>query len=128
MTSNTNMTCALKVDTRGKGWYETTSKILGKIRGVSYNLDAEKGMIYISGKVDPHKILGMIAKHGKEVDLCWMKTGDQYVTDNNDYGRALMSASAYPPYHRNRGFCPPPPPMAYYQQYHRYPPHLPYYY
>ncbi|XP_054817073.1 heavy metal-associated isoprenylated plant protein 32-like [Prosopis cineraria] len=88
--SSTNMTCGLKVDTRCKGWDRTMGKLLKKIKGVSYDLDAEEGMIYISGKVDPQKILSKITKHGKHAELCWMKTGDQ--------NHVFMDERAHVPY------------------------------
>lgn len=45
--------------------------------GASYNVDAEAGMAYISGKVDPRKLLRRLVKAGKEAEICWVRTGDQ---------------------------------------------------
>ncbi|XP_028794048.1 uncharacterized protein LOC114749674 [Neltuma alba] len=105
-------------------------KILKKIKGVSYDLDAEEGMIYISGKVDPQKILRKITKHGKHAELCWMKTGDERA--HVPYG-GIMPLPSLPygtplPYHGghhhayNRHFQPPPLPH-FMPQPLRFPPH-----
>lgn len=120
------MTCALKVDTNTKKWSETTTKILEKIKGVNYNFDTNEGMIYISGKANPRKILNRIAKHQKKVELCWVRTGEQYSYGNN--------MSAYPTTYPSGYY--PPPPGSYYQSYdpyfaphqtHGYPPFSNYY-
>ncbi|KAJ4829553.1 hypothetical protein Tsubulata_017163 [Turnera subulata] len=73
----THMSCALKVDTKTSGWFKTITKVLKKIAGLHYNIDAETGMAYISGRVDPNKILRKIAKAGKHAELCWVQTGKQ---------------------------------------------------
>lgn len=46
--------------------------------GVVYDIDAEEGMAYITGKVDPHKILKKLVKSGKHAQLCWVEIGNQY--------------------------------------------------
>lgn len=79
-------------------------------------MDTKDGMIYISGKVDPHKILRMITKHAKKVELCWMKTVEQQYGNGNNYGMDQhMPISGYTAsYHNNRGYYThPPPPMSY---------------
>lgn len=95
------------------------------ILGVSYDLDAEEGMICISGKVDPQKILKKIAKYGKHAELCWIRTGDQIMYGNNN--NVMMDDRAYAPY----GGIPMPPfphgrPLPYhvghYPNYHPYEP------
>ncbi|KAM1026512.1 hypothetical protein ACFX13_040139 [Malus domestica] len=77
MESRTYMTCGLKVDTKTGGWHKCLTKMLKKIQGASYNVDAEAGMAYISGKVDPRKLLRRLVKAGKEAEICWVRTGDQ---------------------------------------------------
>lgn len=39
------------------------------LSGVSYTIDAERGLAYLSGNVDPHKILEVIEKVAKRVKL-----------------------------------------------------------
>lgn len=68
-------------------------------------------MIYISGRVDPQKIMHLIAKHGNKVEVCEMKTGHQYVSG------PPMPRSAYPSHHHNGYYPPPMPPMPYTQYY-----------
>ncbi|WJX30550.1 hypothetical protein P8452_19075 [Trifolium repens] len=106
-----NMSCALKVDTNYKGWSNTVTKILRKIRGLSYSFDQKEGMIYIQGKVDSQKIMRMVGRHGNIMELCWMNSveGNNYAPNN--YGP--MHMSPYPQY--QRGYYPPPhSPMPYY--------------
>ncbi|XP_057451100.1 uncharacterized protein LOC130743008 [Lotus japonicus] len=114
-----NMTCAMKLDTSRKGWYETMSKILGQRQGISYDWDAKEGMLYISGKIDPQKIL-KIAKNDKKVEIHYMKTADPYASAVDHRG-----------YYAPRPQCPSTS-MAPYYSYHdyntSYPPQLPYYY
>ncbi|KAM3729340.1 hypothetical protein ACB098_12G004000 [Castanea mollissima] len=78
MASSTQMCCALKVDTSSSGWHNTMVKVLKKISGVVYDIDAEEGMAYITGKADPHKILKKLVKSGKHAQLCWVEIGNQY--------------------------------------------------
>ncbi|GAU17565.1 hypothetical protein TSUD_341090 [Trifolium subterraneum] len=78
-------------------------------------------MVYIQGKVDSQKIMRMVARHGKKMELCWMNSveGNNYTPNN--YGHMDMSMSPYQQY--QRGHYPPPPPstMPYYQ-YNNYDP------
>ncbi|MCH87189.1 hypothetical protein A2U01_0008055 [Trifolium medium] len=97
-------------------------------------------MVYIQGKVDSQKIMRMVARHGRKVELCWMNSveGNNYAPNN--YGPMDMPMLPYQQH--QRGYYPPhptPSPMPYYQydpmyvpqhgyapQY-GYPPQLPYY-
>ncbi|KAK2639921.1 hypothetical protein Ddye_027716 [Dipteronia dyeriana] len=54
-TTEAKMTCGLKVDTNDPEWYKSLSKILRKIKGASYTINAEDGMTYITGRADPNK-------------------------------------------------------------------------
>ncbi|KAL5746642.1 hypothetical protein ACOSP7_027788 [Xanthoceras sorbifolium] len=82
------MTCALKIDTQTAGWHKSLIKMLTNIDGVTYSIDAQQGIAYISGKVDPGKILKMLAKSGKHAELCWIDSGQNpnRVPFNNGYG------------------------------------------
>ena len=44
---------------------------------VSYSIDAQQGLAYISGKVEPHNILRMLGKAGKHVRLSHVHYGNQ---------------------------------------------------
>ncbi|CAK8544204.1 unnamed protein product [Lathyrus sativus] len=132
-------TCALKVDTNSKQWSEIISKILEKIKDLSYNFNAKKGVIYISGTMDSPKIMKMINKHENTVKLCWMECVKPYPPMHMPMPMPMYSAG-YIPY--QTGFYPLPhaTPMPYYQnqynhcdpmyghQQHGYHPQLPYYY
>ncbi|XP_015902604.4 uncharacterized protein LOC107435493 [Ziziphus jujuba] len=62
------------------------TKVLKKIGGATYSIDAEEGIAYVSGKVDPQKLLRRLVNAGKEAELCWVKTGgDQYTYGNGYY-------------------------------------------
>ncbi|KAK2378889.1 hydroxyproline-rich glycoprotein family protein [Trifolium repens] len=100
------MSCALKVDTNCKGWSDTITKILKKIKGLSYSFDQKEGMVYIQGKSDSQKIMRMIARHEKKVELCWMNSveGNNYAPNN--YGPMNMHMTSYSQY--QRGYYPPP--------------------
>ncbi|KAF3453358.1 hypothetical protein FNV43_RR03798 [Rhamnella rubrinervis] len=90
MTSNSYMvreyliTCGIRLDTQSSGWYKTMTKVMKDIQGATYSIDAEEGMAYVSGKVDPQKLLKRLVKAGKEAELCWVTTGpDQYTNYGN---------------------------------------------
>ncbi|KAI9161977.1 hypothetical protein LWI28_022553 [Acer negundo] len=91
------MSCALKIDTQ-TGWHKSLIKMLTNIDGVSYSIDAQQGIAYISGKVDPGKILTMLAKSGKHAELCWIDSGQNpnRVPFSNGYG--------HPNVHDNNGY------------------------
>ncbi|KAK2432670.1 hypothetical protein QL285_018037 [Trifolium repens] len=65
-------------------------------------------MVYIQGKVDSQKIMRMVARHRRKMELCWMNSveGNSYAPNN--YGPMDMPMSSYPQY--QRGYYPPPPP------------------
>ncbi|KAK1575659.1 hypothetical protein Q3G72_007345 [Acer saccharum] len=92
------MSCALKIDTQ-TGWHKSLIKMLTNIDGVSYSIDAQQGIAYISGKVDPGKILTMLAKSGKHAELCWIDSGQNpnRVPFSNGYGH-------HPNVHDNNGY------------------------
>ncbi|CAK7346051.1 unnamed protein product [Dovyalis caffra] len=75
--------CGLKVDTRDPKWHKTLTKVLKRIRGVSYTIDAEEGTALITGRVDPNKLLKKLSKGGKHTDICWIETGNMNM--NNAY-------------------------------------------
>ncbi|KAH0987334.1 hypothetical protein GBA52_014511 [Prunus armeniaca] len=72
MESRSYMTCGVKIDTNSDGWHKCLTKMLKKIQGASYNVDAEGGMAYVSGKVNPRKLIRRLVKAGKEAELCWI--------------------------------------------------------
>lgn len=43
-------------------------------------------MAYVSGKVDPQKLLKRLVKAGKEAELCWVRTGSDQYTDYGNVG------------------------------------------
>lgn len=67
--------------------------------GASYNVDAEAGMAYISGKVNPTKLLRRLVQAGKEAEICWVRTGDQ-CTNYDGYGEGnIVNANGYYDHH-----------------------------
>ncbi|KAF5727918.1 hypothetical protein HS088_TW21G00058 [Tripterygium wilfordii] len=135
------MTCGLKVDTQSPGWQKTITKVLTNIKGVSYTIDVEEGMAYVSGRVNPNTLLKKLAKAGKHADLCWVEAGNQfshgntsnyYYEDNrfsDPYHRVdghngrLAGYSYSHQYHQPYGYqqrAVPPPSMATYDPYNRY--------
>jgi hypothetical protein len=81
-------------------------KIFYYVVGLSYSFDQKEGMIYIQGKVDSQKIMRMVARHSKKMELCWMNSveGNSYAP--NTYGPMDMTMSHYSQY--QRGYYPPP--------------------
>ncbi|BBH02092.1 Leucine-rich repeat protein kinase family protein, partial [Prunus dulcis] len=77
-------TCGVKIDTNSDGWHKCLTKMLKKIQGASYNVDAEGGMAYVSGKVNPRKLIRRLVKAGKEAELCWVRTGDEFTYGNGN--------------------------------------------
>ncbi|KAB5568051.1 hypothetical protein DKX38_001844 [Salix brachista] len=79
------MSCGLKVETKDPEWHRTLTKVLKRIKGVSYAIDVEQGMAYIRGRVDPNKLLKKLSKGGKHADICWVETGNMNPYMNNGY-------------------------------------------
>lgn len=52
--------------------------ILNNHLGATYSIDAEEGMAYVSGIVDPQKLLMRLVSAGKEAELCWVRTGSDH--------------------------------------------------
>ncbi|KAJ6708640.1 METAL ION-BINDING PROTEIN [Salix koriyanagi] len=82
---NSNMSCGLKVETTDPEWHRTLTKVLKRIKGVSYAIDVEQGMAYVRGRVDPNKLLKKLSKGGKHADICWVETGNMNPYMNNGY-------------------------------------------
>ncbi|KAJ6392395.1 hypothetical protein OIU77_026205 [Salix suchowensis] len=80
-----NKSCGLKVETKDPEWHRTLTKVLKRIKGVSYAIDVEQGMAYIRGRVDPNKLLKKLSKGGKHADICWVETGNMNPYMNNGY-------------------------------------------
>ncbi|KAI9186133.1 hypothetical protein LWI28_014075 [Acer negundo] len=114
------MTCGLKVDTNDPEWYKSLSKILRKIKGASYTINAEDGMTYITGRADPSKLLRKL-KSSKYADICWVKTGNHTMYGANTGQGIMMEQPPPAPYNWHNHYPPPPPPhrhhtLPYYQQ------------
>ncbi|KAJ4725211.1 Metal ion binding protein [Melia azedarach] len=77
--TNAKMTCGLKVNTNDPGWYKSMTKVLKKIKGASYTIDVEEGMAYVTGRVNPTKLLRKL-KSGNYANLCWVSAGNQITT------------------------------------------------
>ncbi|KAB5568054.1 hypothetical protein DKX38_001847 [Salix brachista] len=75
----------LKVETKDPEWHRTLTKVLKRIKGVSYAIDVEQGMAYIRGRVDPNKLLKKLSKGGKHADICWVETGNMNPYMSNGY-------------------------------------------
>ncbi|XP_040989073.1 heavy metal-associated isoprenylated plant protein 32-like [Juglans microcarpa x Juglans regia] len=110
MESSSYMTCALKVDTQTPGWHKAMIKVLGSIQGVSYNIDGQQGLAYVSGNIDPAILLKMLAKTGKHAELFWVDSRRQHRNNQNplvqgdvshyhDYGNRNYARMGY--YHGN---------------------------
>lgn len=61
------------------------------VSGLSYSIDAERGIARVSGKIDPGQLLLMLKKAAKHAKLLWVDSGNHcgYYTDNqymNAYG------------------------------------------
>ncbi|KDO61548.1 hypothetical protein CISIN_1g038889mg, partial [Citrus sinensis] len=77
-------TCALRVDTQTSGWHKSLIKVLARIDGVTYSIDAQQGIAYISGKVEPGTLLKLLAKAGKHAELCWVDSGNHNAKNPNN--------------------------------------------
>ncbi|KAJ4851209.1 hypothetical protein Tsubulata_032758 [Turnera subulata] len=113
--SNRHMSCGMKVDTQTPGRYKNLTKLLKKINGVSYSIDAEAGMAYITGRVDSENLLKKLAKVKKHAELCWVETGNQnsmHLQGNNGYHHQYYPAP--PAYPVNNYYLQGPQPYPYY--------------
>ncbi|XVF03718.1 hypothetical protein REPUB_Repub05bG0017800 [Reevesia pubescens] len=61
------------------------TKVLKKIEGATYTIDAEQGMAVVSGRANPKSILKKLRNSGS--DVAWIKTGkpNTYGSSNRYY-------------------------------------------
>ncbi|KAK7337560.1 hypothetical protein VNO77_18141 [Canavalia gladiata] len=83
---NNERNCILKVDTRSSGWEKSLTKVIKRVKDVSYSIDAAHGVVRISGEINPNKLLNNIKKAGKHVELIHAECGDGYSCYNHGYG------------------------------------------
>ncbi|XP_061366236.1 heavy metal-associated isoprenylated plant protein 34-like [Gastrolobium bilobum] len=76
MEINRHMNCVLRVDTRSRGWENSITKLLKRVKDVSFTIDTESGIIRISGKIDPNKLLTDIKRAGKHAELIYAECGE----------------------------------------------------
>ncbi|XP_021823135.1 heavy metal-associated isoprenylated plant protein 32-like [Prunus avium] len=69
------MSCQLKLDTSTPGWHKTMTKVLSKIKGVSYTIDAQAGIAHVSGTIEPDTLLKLLSKSGKHAELLRIDSG-----------------------------------------------------
>ncbi|KAK1583204.1 hypothetical protein Q3G72_021805 [Acer saccharum] len=107
------------MDTNDPEWYKSLSKVLRKIKGASYTINAEEGMVYITGRAEPKKLLRKL-KSGKYADICWVKTGNHIMYGAN-IGQGMTMEQPPPAAYNWHNHYPPPPEhrhhmLPYYQQ------------
>ncbi|XVE50834.1 hypothetical protein DITRI_Ditri01bG0195600 [Diplodiscus trichospermus] len=74
MESRAEMSCELKVNINCETCRKKVMDVLQKLHGVySVVIDAEKGKVKVSGKVNPYKILKVLEKHGKHGEVSCVK-------------------------------------------------------
>ncbi|XP_010485334.1 PREDICTED: uncharacterized protein LOC104763689 [Camelina sativa] len=84
--SSTPMTCGFKVDTKSPAWYKSMTKILNKIKGGNFSLDADEGMAYVSGRGDPIELLKLVGSiKGKAAEMTFVKTGGYHHYDDHHH-------------------------------------------
>ncbi|XP_021287405.1 uncharacterized protein LOC110418910 [Herrania umbratica] len=66
-------TCGLRVNPQSPEWYKSLTKVLKKLKGATYTIDAEQGMALVSGRANSNSILKKLKKSG--MDVAWIKTG-----------------------------------------------------
>ncbi|XWS11291.1 hypothetical protein CRYUN_Cryun38cG0071500 [Craigia yunnanensis] len=77
------LTFGLRVNPQSPGWYESLTKVLKKIKGATYTIDAEQGMALVSGRANSKSILKKLRKSG--ADVAWIKTGKPNTYGSNGY-------------------------------------------
>ncbi|KAJ1412538.1 Heavy metal-associated domain superfamily [Sesbania bispinosa] len=92
------MNCILRVDTQSSRWEKAVTKVIKRVKDVSYSIDTTYGVIRISGQIDPNKLLTDIKKVGKHVELIHADCGG-----GGAYGYDYDGAYAYPYYVANQG-------------------------
>ncbi|KAM7263347.1 hypothetical protein ACFE04_001030 [Oxalis oulophora] len=88
MDSYDHMTCTLKLDTKYPGWHVALLKVLRTIDGIKkYSINAEKGIVEISGNIDPDKILRLLESAAQHVQLLKLESGSSH----GNYGEISSS-------------------------------------
>nr|BAB10913.1 unnamed protein product [Arabidopsis thaliana] len=101
---STQLTCGFKVNTNSSEWYKSITRILKKVKGGDFLLDADEGRAYISGLGDPHKLLKLMGSvKGKAAEMTFVKTGGHHHHHQHHYPHYWPSDNCYsrqhPPYY-----------------------------
>ncbi|OMP04317.1 hypothetical protein COLO4_09771 [Corchorus olitorius] len=76
------------VDTQTPGWEKTLGKVLEKIPGVTFSIDANHGLAHVSGYIDAVKTLKLLKKAGKHAQV--------YSIDSGTKNTAVEKRDPYP--------------------------------
>ncbi|KAJ4830896.1 hypothetical protein Tsubulata_011127 [Turnera subulata] len=111
-----HMTCELQVDTQSPGWHKTMTKVLKGINGLSFTIDASRGIARVSGQIEPTKLMALLAKAGKHADLLWVDAGNHYkntTTGSGNQQNVQDNSNRYNPMGYGYGYYPNNPYSAY---------------
>ncbi|XVF75179.1 hypothetical protein PTKIN_Ptkin13bG0166500 [Pterospermum kingtungense] len=121
-----NMNCILRLDTRLLGWRVMLIRVLESIHGITYNIDEEKGIVQISGRINPRQLMKTLAEVELHADLFQVDPGygEMNIPFRHGYDYGYHGVYGYTPYGRPEYYYGyhPPQQRSWHPIYENYPP------
>ncbi|WRX29581.1 hypothetical protein QQP08_022068 [Theobroma cacao] len=94
--------CILRVDTQLVGWHAMLVRVLSSIDGITYNIDEEKGVVQITGRINPTQLMRTLAEIGLHADLSWVDSGyrEMNIPSRHGYDYSYHGSYGCNPYGR----------------------------
>ncbi|KAH1121188.1 hypothetical protein J1N35_004348 [Gossypium stocksii] len=95
-----DMNCVLRVDTRFLGWRVMLVRVLDSIDGITYKIDGEKGIVQITGKINPRQLMKTLAEVGLHADFSRVRSqfGETNIPSRHCYDYRYYGGYGYNPY------------------------------
>ncbi|KAK9005163.1 hypothetical protein V6N11_042608 [Hibiscus sabdariffa] len=94
--------CILRVDTQLVGWRVMLVGVLDSIDGATYNIDGEKGLVQITGRINPGNLMKTLAEVGLHADLTRVSSeyGETNIPSRHGYDYLYHDGYEYNPYRK----------------------------
>ncbi|KAK5844820.1 hypothetical protein PVK06_000961 [Gossypium arboreum] len=95
-----DMNCVLRVDTRFLGWRVMLVRVLDSIDGITYKIDGEKGIVQITGRINPRQLMKTLAEVGLHADFSRVRSqfGETNIPSRHCYDYRYYGGYGYNPY------------------------------
>ncbi|KAK8648634.1 hypothetical protein V6N13_129383 [Hibiscus sabdariffa] len=90
------------MDTQFVGWRVMLVGVLDSIDGATYNIDGEKGLVQITGRINPGNLMKTLTEVGLHADLSRVSSeyGETNIPSRHGYGYLYNGSYDYNPYRK----------------------------